>query len=238
MIRMVWIFLLKGSLVFGEIVADQAVLRADEGRGPQGAFSMIVKVRDAQDGDVKDSVYKVYSKDKRYSLIEQIEPVRQAGRKLLMNEEELWLFSPNVSRPTRISFEQRLTGEVANGDLARTNFAEDYTATFGEEKIVEGKPCYALTLLARKKTVTYRKIMYWVEKRTFLPVKATFYALSGKVLKTAQYGGYKKILGKMRMTTVVITDALQKNRTSSITYSKHKVEKLTDSFFSKEALAN
>lgn len=36
------------------------------------------------------------------------------------------MFMPDVSQPVRLSLAQRLTGQVANGDLARANFASDY----------------------------------------------------------------------------------------------------------------
>ena len=45
-----------------------------------------------------------------------------------MKGHDLWIFLPTVSQPVRLSMSQRLTGQVANGDLARANFAGDYTA--------------------------------------------------------------------------------------------------------------
>ncbi len=218
--------------------AQQIVLMADEARGPRGAFSMTAKVHDMQDGDSKDSVFKISSLEKKFALIEQLEPPRQQGRKLLMREYDLWMFTANISRPTRISFEQRLTGEVSNGDLARTNFAEDYEATLqGEEKLA-GQLCYKLALVARNKNVTYRKVVYWVSKDLKFPLQAEFYALSGKKLKTATYSEFKLVLGKKRMTKVTIVDALQKSRSSVLVFAKHKAEKFDEAVFSKEALGN
>lgn len=39
---------------------------------------------------------------------------------------DLRVFMPDVSPPTRLGLAQRPIGEVANGDLARANFAGDY----------------------------------------------------------------------------------------------------------------
>lgn len=216
--------------------ADGIVKRADQARAPQEDFSMSVQVTDAKDGEVKKSTYRVGSKDTTLSLVEQTEPVRLQGRKLLMRDHDLWLFTPNIKRPTRISFEQKLTGEVANGDLMRTNFANDYAATLSGEESIGGLSTMKLHLIARNKEVTYRSIDYWVEKTKFYPVQAVFYALSGKPLKTAKYSAFKLVLGKQRMTQVMITDSLQPGRTSQMNYLNFKREKFDDSYFSKESL--
>ena len=52
---------------------------------------------------------------------------------MLMRGNDLWVFLPSVSQPVRLSLSQRLTGQVANGDLARANFsgaAVDVLAAF------------------------------------------------------------------------------------------------------------
>ena len=47
---------------------------------------------------------------------------------MLMKDYDMWLFTPNIKKPLRISLEQKLTGEVSYGDIAKTNYAEDYNA--------------------------------------------------------------------------------------------------------------
>lgn len=170
------VFLASGP-VLAEALADKIVKQADQARGPQEDFSMSVQVADSQGNEIKKSVYRVYSKGTTLSLVDQMEPVRLQGRKLLMREHDLWLYTPNIKRPTRISFEQKLTGEVANGDLMRTNFSEDYSATISREENIDGAVAYKLHLVARNKVATYRSIDYWVDKTTLYPVRATFYAL-------------------------------------------------------------
>ena len=64
------------------------------------------------------------------------EPPAERGQIILMKGRDLWVFMPEVSQPVRISLAQRLTGQVANGDLARANFAGDYNPKIiGTEKI-------------------------------------------------------------------------------------------------------
>ena len=216
--------------------AESIVRKADDARSPQEDFSATVKVVDAQKADKKESSFRVFSKGNHFALVNQTAPDRQVGRKLLMHDHNLWLFNPNIGRPTRISFEQKLTGEVANGDLMRTNFAEDYTPTLKGEESIEGVQTYHLTLEAKSKDVTYKSIDYWVTKDKLYPHKALFHALSGKGLKTALFSEFKPVLGKSRTTKVVITDAIETGRTSTIQYTSFKKETLSESFFNKDHL--
>lgn len=231
------LFLCSFPLLAAEVSTDKIVKNSDEARGPQGTFSFHVKVQDLDAGAVSSEMtYKVYSKNVELTLIDTIAPARLVGRKLLMRENDLWLYLPTVKRPTRVSFQQRLTGEVSNGDIARTNFAKDYDAKLLGMETLKGKLCYRLSLTAKHKDVTYRSIMYWVEKSNFHPVKVDFYALSGKLLKSGEYSSPKLVLGKIRMTEMLITDALRNTRQSHLFYSDYKLEKLDDSFFNKETL--
>ena len=52
------------------------------------------------------------------------------GQVLLMRGRDLWIYMPNLSQPIRLALSQRLTGQVANGDLARANFSGDYARNF------------------------------------------------------------------------------------------------------------
>jgi len=216
--------------------ANQLVRRADLTRAPFTQFSCRVRVIDDDGIEKKQSLFRVLVKDERTSLVEQIEPERARGRKLLLKDFDMWLYTPNMKRATRISMEQKLTGEVSNGDLARTHFSQDYGAQkIGTENIL-GKETLKLELLAKNKNVTYRKIHYWIETDSAVPVKAQFFALSGKLLKEAIYQNLKSELGVKIIHEMIITDALRKNKTSSLVYSDYKAEKFSDAKFNKESL--
>lgn len=211
--------------------------RADKVRVLADSQSFLVRVSDFSGGKLlRATTYKVYTKGQDFSLVDTVDPPRLRGRKMLMNGNNLWLFLPEVKRPTRVSLQQRLTGEVANGDIARTNFEADYLAELAGSEVIGGKDCYKVKLTARHKDVTYRGITYWVAKENFYPVKATFFALSGKELKSAEYGGFKPLFGKTLFTQLTIRDALQPSKYSVLQYYNHKKENLDDTFFNKESV--
>lgn len=219
------------------LTAQEVVARADEKRGPDGSFSFNVRVKDYNGKNlVQENVYKVHSKDMKYTLVETVFPERLAGRKLLM-AGALWLYLPTLKRPTRVGLQQRLTGEVANGDIARAKFSNDYTAQFETKERLNKVSYYRLILTAKDKTAAYRKVRLWVSEKDFLPLKAEFYALSGKKLKTGEYSDLEMVMGKPRLTTLVIKDALQPAKQSHLKYYGYKKETLDEKFFNKESLA-
>lgn len=221
------------AIALGEITANDVVKKADLKRGLGNiSHSFNVTVTDQEN---KKEIYHVYFKDVNNTLTEQTEPERSRGRKLLMKDYDIWLFTPNIKKALRISLEQKLTGQVSNGDIARTNYAEDYDATFieAEKKDAEN---YHLALKAKNNKVTYGKIEFVVTKKDFSPVEATFFALSGKPLKRAKFSDFKMIQGIARTTKMVIQDYLQKDKVSTLIFADHKPEKFSDSMFNKERL--
>lgn len=200
--------------------------------------SFIVEIQDVTGTKTQTTKYKVYDKSSKMSRVETIFPERQSGRKLLMKDDDLWLFTPDIKRPTRVSMQQRLTGEVSNGDIARTNFAGDYEAEVqGKEKVLD-QDTYHLRLKKKRADVTYSAIDFWISQKDFAPVKADFKTDSGKTLKTALYSGPKVFFGHKLYTKIEITSALNKAQKSILNFTNYKKEKFDESFFNKESLNN
>jgi hypothetical protein len=233
------LFILMFSLTFSSVIfsaedANEIVKKADLKRG-LGNISHSFSVSITNQDDKKE-VYDVSFKDINASLTNQTEPERARGRKLLMKEYDIWLYTPNIKKPIRISLEQKLTGEVANGDIARTNYAEDYDAKI-LGLVKEGSTeFYKLELVAKNKKVTYGKIEYIVNKKDYAPRQATFFALSGKPLKKADFSDFKPVHGMSRSTKMVIRDYLQKSKFSTLIFSGHKKETFNESIFNKDRL--
>jgi hypothetical protein len=222
------------ALTFAEISPNEIVKKADLKRGLGNiSHSFNVQVTDHEN---KKEIYHVFFKDVNNTLTEQTEPERARGRKLLMKDYDIWLFTPNIKKALRISLEQKLTGQVSNGDIARTNYAEDYEATIIDDKEKKDPENYHLDLKAKNKKVTYGRIEYVVSKKDYAPTEATFFALSGKPLKRAKFSDFKTIQGMSRATKMVITDYLQKDKVSTLIFEGHKPEKFNDSMFNKEGL--
>lgn len=164
------------------------------------------------------------------------EPAAERGQIILMKGRDLWVFMPDVSQPVRISLAQRLTGQVANGDLARANFAGDYNPKIvGSEKIGNDS-FHVLELTAVDRSVTYQRVVYWVNEKSGWPLKAEFYSLSNRLLKKCSYENFQTLAGRVRPTRLVMEDALRSGEKSVLDYSEMKLRDLPDKIFTKEYL--
>lgn len=146
------------------------------------------------------------------SLAETLEPVRFKGSRLLQVARSMWLTRPGLSKPIPISPRQRMSGQAANGDIAATNYAGDYEAQLNGSETLDGEPCHVLDLSAKHKRATYDRIRYWVSVKRGVGLKAEFYSVSGKLLKSARfdYGNSIEYDGKRTpfVSRMVIRDAL------------------------------
>ncbi|MEP7062454.1 MAG: outer membrane lipoprotein-sorting protein [Betaproteobacteria bacterium] len=217
--------------------AASIVQKADEVRFPSEAFEATVTIDTTSDGAAAETrKYRILSKGNDNTIVMVTEPAAERGQILLMKGHDLWVFLPNVSQPVRLSFSQRLTGQVANGDLARVNFSGDYDARRVRSEEIDGETMEVLELTARERSVTYHKVMYWVRKSNNWPYKAEFYSVSDRLLKTATYDGFKRVAGRVRPTRLVMQDALRQDERSTLRYDDIRPRDLPDRMFTKDYL--
>jgi len=220
-----------------DAAAKSIVEKADQIRFPSESFEVDVDVTNSTDGEVTDRrKYKVLSKGNENTIVQVTEPASDRGQVMLLRGRDLWVFLPNVSQPVRLSLSQRLTGQVANGDLARANFAGDYKPRLLRTEKVDGVDCHVLELTAVDRGVTYARVLYWVKQANAHPVRAEFYSVSERLLKTCRYENFKTLGGRVRPTRLVLQDALKKGEESILDYSDLKLRDLPDRMFTKEYL--
>ena len=182
------------------------------------------------------STCEVLVKGRERAAIKTLSPPVERGRVLLMKDHDLWAFLPDVSKPLRVSLQERLTGEVANGDLARANFSGDYTPTLAGVEKLDGATHFILDLTAKADDVTYGRVKLWVHGQTFFPRKAEFYAISGRLLKTCDYEDYRELGGRLRPTRLIMTDPVTRGQRSIIEYTELTIQDLPEKYFTKDYL--
>ncbi len=216
-----------------EMAPGEILLRADEVRNPKLDYTVTVTVRSIKPNrPERISEYEVLIKGKGKTLIKTLSPATDRGTSILMIGKDLWTYLPNVAQPVRISLQQRLTGDVSIGDIARVNLSGDYAAKLKRQTDV----FYALTLVAKNDAATYHKVDYAVQKGNFRPMRANFFVESGKLLKSADYQNYRELAGQIRPGKIVMTDAWVKGQKSIITYDSMKVADIPDKYFTKDYL--
>jgi outer membrane lipoprotein-sorting protein len=217
--------------------AREMLARADRIRFPVDAFQVDVLITtSAPDSDPEERSYRILSKGNDKTLVQTTAPAIDRNQILLMRDHDLWAFLPNLTQPIRLPLSQRLTGQVANGDLARANFVGDYEPSLLREDKIDDDTYQVLQLDAVDQWVTYRKVLFWVSGKSGRPLKAEFYAVSGRLLKTCHYHEFKSMGGAVRPTRLVIEDALRAGNRSVLEYSMMSLKDLPDKIFTKDYL--
>ena len=242
--------LLASALGRSEASPPQAldIIRlSDEVRSPNRPFRYSVTVQEYKSGAAQPDSKQILDISMRFmkpeqgveadarSLVRFVYPPRDKGKIMLSDWYDLWFYTPELRRPIPISRQQRLLGQISNGDVIVTNFEYAYNSELVGEVPCGEKRCYKLALERKSPEVTYPKVIYYVEKDSdYRPYKADYYSLDDKLIKEVRYQNYKQVLGKARPMKIVIQDARHGNGYSVMEYSDVRFESLPVSHFTKE----
>jgi len=211
--------------------AEALLKRSDSYRNAWPSFVTRVKIIDYDAGKPdEEHDYEVSQKGAEKTYVEFMSP-REKGRHLLMLGDDMWVYLPDTSRPVRITPLERLTGDASNGDVARTNYAIDYSAVYLRSEHVANDDCYVLELSAKRKGSTYQRIEYWVRTEDARPVKAEFYLTSGKHIKSATFDEYTARDGRLLLRKMTLYDQILHRSHSVIEYSNATEKQLPDKLF-------
>jgi hypothetical protein len=160
---------------------------------------------------------------------------------VLLDGRSLWFYDPAAKSSVRISPQQRLIGQASIGDVLTVTLSVDYTASLvGEETLPDAakKPreCWHLDLKAASELSTYARVEYWVERGTYAPVKAKFYSDSGRPMKILYFRAFEPFLDGMRPSEVVILDAVDSSRVTTVKSSGHRFVDIPESWYQREHL--
>jgi outer membrane lipoprotein-sorting protein len=222
-------FLLSIWLISSAFGAD-LLEDIDRYRNPSDSYQMKVKIVSSKEENPAE--FLVYLKGNNKTLIKVLAPKKNLGKNMLMIGENMWVYVPNINRSVRVSLNQKLTGEAANGDISRMRWAGDY-----DYKIIKKDATQMeLMLTAKKEGLTYSKIKVWVNVKDKRPLKAEFLTLTEKVIKSANYQDYKKVLGLSRPTKIHIVDHLKKDQYSDLLITEMENKNFPDTLFTERSL--
>ncbi len=209
---------------------EDLLAEVDKYRNPSDSYTMLVKIQSSNEKE--EAKFLVYLKGNSKTLIKVLAPKKNLGRNMLMMAENMWVYVPNIRRSVRVSLNQKLTGEAANGDISRMRWSGDYSHVVEKKEAKE----WQLFLTATKEGLTYSKIRVWIDAKDKRPLKAQFLTLSGKTIKTATYEDYKKSLGMNRPSRIHIVDNLRKDQFSDLFIENMENKNLPDSMFTEKSL--
>ncbi len=217
-----------------EALSNEDILRAsDQARGNVDGVSWTVELTTT---DKKTRSQTIEVKARAFDILaETLKPSKSRGNKIVMLNGNMWFHKPGLSKPVPISRRQRLQGPASYGDIASTNYANDYEATLLADETVDGEICYVFDLKSTNKQNTYERIRYWVSKERLVGVKAEYFTISDKLFKSARMEYDHRIQVDNReqlfISKIVLQDELLSGNASTLTLDDPKVEPLPDSLF-------
>ncbi|WP_206099425.1 outer membrane lipoprotein-sorting protein [Rheinheimera riviphila] len=228
---------------------DAAALlqRADEVRNPRQSYrltSTLIEYRNGKEISRNQlAVFTRYEAEQQQfrNLIRFLQPRRDNGKLLLKDGADLWFYDPAGKASIRISAQQRLLGQAANGDVVTTDLRRDYSAVIsGTETLndAEGqlRQTVLLELTARHPDVTYPRMQLWLDPKNGQSVKTALYAQSGSLLKTAWFRHYKDALGQLRPQETIIIDGLNPQLVTVIQSQDHQAMDVPAQWLQRQAL--
>ena len=212
--------------------ADRAVL------GESAAYTLrMTVVRPGKPERVVEM--KGWKKGDEQGLVRYTAPARERGTAYLRSGENTWLFLPAAEKVVRVGAKQNFGGgDFSNADIFRLSLVRDYVPALAGEETVEGQACYRLELKAKDRGVAYDRVVYWVRADgTFYPVKADYYTLSGKNLKSLVVSAVKPLGGRTRPTLLTMESRVDEGSRTRLEFLAIQDDvKLDDRLFAPGAL--
>jgi outer membrane lipoprotein-sorting protein len=182
---------------------------------------------------------KGWKKGDEQGLVRYTSPAKERGTAYLRSGDSTWLYLPSAEKVVRVGAKQNFGGgDFSNADIFRLSLIKDYDPTLVGEEDAEGQLCYRLELKAKDRSVAYDRVVYWVRTDgTFHPVKADYYTLSGKNLKSLVLSQVKPLGGRPRPTLLTMESRVDEGSRTRLEFLTIQDDaKLDDRLFTPSAL--
>jgi len=238
--------LTTSTLLLASPTAQEIVQKSDKIRNPSSSFYQKGLISEYKNAKKIDSMLiSIYSKEASgqfKTIVRILKPKKDRDKLILREGNTMWLYDPHSKALAQISPQQRLMGQSSSSDVMSANFALDYDLKLdGMETIKDGskkmRTCYKISMSAISDEVSYPFVEYWVDEENFYPIMAKFYSSNRDLLKKSYYRKFKKVLGKIRPTQVLIFDGVDMRKATKLEFADLKEKELPDFWFKKEYLS-
>ena len=209
------------------LTADEIVRRADSvmiGDSAEYDSVMIIKKPGLEDSVSK---YRTYFKQRgRRVLVRVFHPPKERGKDLLLIDDNMWQYIPNVDRSVRIAGSQRfMGGDFNHDDLLKVSLVNDYNAKLIGIVTIDGLECYYLKLKAKRSLAPYDRMQYWVRTGSFIPYREQYITLSGKIMKSLTFSDIGELGNRTRPRKLIMVNALRPNHQTIVRIIKADYDK-------------
>lgn len=197
--------------------ADALLRRYDEVMGPKTFAAEAVMIAHRQDGSTRTYEMEILKSGDEKLRATFLAPSSAKGQEMLRNGDNLWLYMPNLKRAVRVaSRDSFMGGDFNNADVLRVSYVADYTPTLVETT----SDAHVLELKAKRSEVAYDRIKLWMtQDAKAQPLRAEYYAKSGKLLRSAEFFDVKDFGdGYARPSRIVMKNEVSKQRWSEMVW--------------------
>ena len=207
------LFTQASQVLAQELTAKEIIKRQDDimrGDSSQGRYTMTV-VTPSWSRTLELSVW-AQNRDKNFLHI--LSPAKEAGITTLRDKDNMWNYLPSVERvikvPPSMMLQPWMGSDFANDDLVKeSSIVDDYDQQIIAEEEINGFAAYKVKLVPKPQAaVTWGKIVFWVRKIDFVPLREEYYAEDGRMIKALVYSKIRRMSDReiptvWRMTSMI-----------------------------------
>jgi len=157
-----------------------------------------------------------------------------------LKSDEQWIFLPALKRVKRISSSNKsgpfMGSEFAYEDISSQE-VDKYKYKYLRDEKINGRDCFVIETYPQYEKSGYTRIINWVDKEMYQPLKTDFYDRKDSLLKTLLYSEYKQYLSKFWRAGRMEMNNHVTGKSTSLMFKEYKFKTgLKDSDFNRNAL--
>jgi hypothetical protein len=157
-----------------------------------------------------------------------------------LTADEQWLYLPALKRIKRISSNNKsgpfMGSEFSYEDLSSQEI-EKYTYKYLRDETINGRDCFVIERKPTYKHSGYTRLVTWLDKEMYQPLKVEFYDRKEALLKTLTSSGHKQYEGQFwRPQKMSVINHITQKSTDLYWKDYHFKTGLTDRDFDRNSL--
>jgi outer membrane lipoprotein-sorting protein len=226
------------NLSLAQTNADEVISKIiDNQRGGQNSRSTVSMTVIKPDKETKYVISSVGNGDDS-SLIQVLEPAKDAGQAFLTVGDNLWIYNPRLKRTLRLPPSGRsdsfLGSDISYNDLGGRDLQTDYTASITEETA----ETITLELIPGKLAPTpYGKVIIQADASTYSPKEYIFFDQRDQAVRSIRFDKFVEADGYYFPTHIEVKNLLKEGELTVVEFSNYEFGiDIPESCFSQQAL--
>jgi outer membrane lipoprotein-sorting protein len=243
-----WLVFLLLIFFVPDLIAQDAteiIRRADtKFQGEKSSYSLMTMTIKRPKWE-RTLAFKSWTLGPDFALTLITSPAKEAGQSFLKVKNEMWNWSPTISRmiklPPSMLSQGWMGSDYTNDDLLReSSLVKDYDHRITGNESIEGIECWKIELLPKDDAaVVWGKVIKWISKSAFDQLKTEYFDEDNLLMRTEYASGIKKMDDRTIPTVYEIIPADKPDCKTIIVLNEIKFNPLLkESFFTQQNMKN